>query len=412
MSLMQARPSERLLKQLARPAPQSLSQDAPSSSRRRARPPSDDSDSDDQPLAQRLRRRDPQLAPDSGPSTLPSPSPPVAVAPPPPPLTATPTPVPRQANVPPDFTTAPVKPPTAQSSPLAQPPTQPSTSPQPQSTEVDPSRHTSPTTSPPEPSPVPPSAPSGSAARPSSSTAGPSQPPPPACEESVTINQSFHAAHHQNKMLQDKVAELELQLSDPAQASHALRAEIKAITKKKNSLEVSLTISDQKLKNLKEERSQVEVVHQQLMDQGALEHQRAMDQLAQKLRAAETLAQEQDKKLKSLEAQLTSQTAELLAARTELDQARAATKGVSTALALYKEGDNDHHQQSRALYLRSPKFCTQAGQCFSTSVTYGAAGALRQLYEQDYLKSAPPPEFLDHDRILKEISDEIFAPFK
>ncbi|XP_042450635.1 formin-1-like [Zingiber officinale] len=382
-----------------------LSQDAPSSSRRRARPPSGDSDSDGKPLAQRLRRRAPRPVPDSGPSAVPSPSPPVAVASPPLPPIATPTPIPRQADVSPDFTTAPIKPPTVQSSPPAQPPTQPSTSPQRQSTEANPLRRSPPATSPPEPSSVPPSSPSGSAAGPSSFAAGPSQPPPPvpiyyrtiapseaglqsrwdiltssltmkgrlatvwedskrqmellpplaqmdrfselyikACAESLNINQSFHAAHHQNKMLQDKVAELELQLNNPAQASHALRAEIKALTKKKNNLEVSLAISDQKLRYLKEERSQVEVVHQQLMDQQALEHQRAMDQLAQKLRAAETLAQEQDMKLKSQVAQLTSQAAELLTARTELAQARATAEGVSTALSIYKEGENDRCQ--------------------------------------------------------------------
>ncbi|XP_042400965.1 formin-like [Zingiber officinale] len=233
-----------------------------------------------------------------------------------------------------------------------------------------------------------------------------------ACAESLTINQSFHAVNHQNKMLQDKVAELELQLNDPVQAIHALRAEIKDLTKERNSLEVSLALAHHELKGLKEEKSQVDIVHQQSMDQQALEHQRAIDQLTQKLRAAETLAQEHEKKLKFQAAQLTSQAAELLDARNELAQTRATADGASTSLALYKEGENDRCQQSRALYLRSPEFCTQAGQRFSTSVIYGAAGALRQLYEQDYLKSAPPPEFLDHDRILKEIPDEIFAPFK
>ncbi|XP_042443823.1 formin-like protein 13 [Zingiber officinale] len=234
----------------------------------------------------------------------------------------TPPPIPSQADVSPDPPAIPVEPPTAQPSPPAQPPTQPSTSPHYQSTEADPLRRSPPATSPPEPSPVPPLAPSGSAAGPSNSVEGPSQPLPPAplyyrttapseaglqsrrdvptsslimkgrlatvweeskrqmellpplaqmdrfselyikvCAESLTVNQSFHVAHHQNKMLQDKVAKLELQLSNLAQASHALRAEVKALTRKKNSLEVSLTISDQKLKGLREEKSQVEVVH-------------------------------------------------------------------------------------------------------------------------------------------------------
>ncbi|XP_042380056.1 serine/arginine repetitive matrix protein 1-like [Zingiber officinale] len=394
-------------------------QDAPSSSRRRVRLSSEDFDSDDQPLAQRLRRRAPDPSQDSSPS---------AVPPPPPPVT-TPTPAPGQADASPAPPEVQVEPPLAQ----------PSTSQQHQSTEAGPSHRSSPATSPPEPSQVPPAAPSGSAA-------GPSQPPLPVplyyCttapseadlqsrqdvptssltmkgrlatlweEKSLMINQSFQVVHHQNKMLQDMITELELQLKDPAQASHALRAEIKDLTKKKNHLEVSLAHTNHKLKGLQEEKSQVDTVHQQRIDQQTLEHQRAIDQLTQKLCAAETLAQEQDKKLKSQAAHLKSQAAALLAAQIELAQARATTEGVSTALTIYKEGENNRYKQSRDLYLRSPEFYTQAGQRFSTSVIYGAAGALRQLYEQGYLKSAPT-EFLDHDRILKEIPDKIFAPFK
>ena len=109
---------------------------------------------------------------------------------------------------------------------------------------------------------------------------------------------------------------------------------------------------------------------------------------------------------------MTSQATELATAWNELAQARATTEGVSTALTIYKDGENNHCIQNRALYLRSPEFCAQVGHRFSTSAIYGAGGALRQPYEQDYLKSLPPPEFLDHDRILKEIPDEIFAPFE
>ncbi|XP_042415145.1 vegetative cell wall protein gp1-like [Zingiber officinale] len=342
------------------------SRDAPSSARRRFRLPSEDSDSDDQPLAQRLRRRAPDPSQDSGTS---------AVPPPPPPVTTS-TPAPIQADASPAMAEVQVEPPLAQ----------PSTSQQPQSTEAGSSHRPSPATSSPDPSPVPPSAPSGSAA-------GPSQPPPPPVPlsyrttapseaelqsrqdvptSSLTMKghlatlweesmhhmellsppaqmdrfselyiKSFHAVHHQNKVLRDMVTELELQLKDPAQASHALRAEIKDLTKRKTYLEVSLARANHKLKGLREEKSQVDVVHQQNMDQQALEHQRAIDQLTQKLHAAETLAQEQDKKLKSQAAQLTSQGVELLATRTEFAQARATAEGVSTALIVYKEGEND-----------------------------------------------------------------------
>ncbi|XP_042401200.1 formin-like protein 13 [Zingiber officinale] len=303
---------------------------------------------------------------DSSPSTIP-PLPPTATTTSPSPPIANSTPVPSQADVPPAPSALPFEP----------PPAQPSTSQQHQSSEAGPSHCPSPVTSPQEPSHVPPSAPSGSAAGPSGSTAGPSQPPPPIhhyyctaapseaglqsrqdvptiflimkgrwppCGKKVCIR--WNSCRPLPRWIDSlscisRVTELELQLMDPKQASHALRAEIKDLTKKKNHLEVSLAHTNHKLKILQEEKSQVDVVHQQRMDQQALEHQRAIDQLTQKLRAAETLAQEQDKKLKSQAAQLTSQGAELLVARTELAQTRATVEGVSTALTIYKEGEND-----------------------------------------------------------------------
>ncbi|XP_042460236.1 vegetative cell wall protein gp1-like [Zingiber officinale] len=143
-----------------------LNRDAPSSSRRRVRIPSEDSDSDDQPLAQRLRHRTPNPSQDSGPSVVPPPWPPVATTTPP---IATTTPIPSQADATPAPPEVPTEPPLAQ----------PSTSQQHQSTEAGPSHRPSSTTSPLEPSHMPPSAPSGSAAGPSGSATGPSQPPPP-----------------------------------------------------------------------------------------------------------------------------------------------------------------------------------------------------------------------------------------
>ncbi|XP_042444126.1 myosin-11-like [Zingiber officinale] len=83
-----------------------------------------------------------------------------------------------------------------------------------------------------------------------------------ACAESLIMNYSFHATHHQNKMLGDHVAELELQLNNPAQASHALRAEIKSLTSRENSLEVSLALTKHELEELREKQSQADNVHQ------------------------------------------------------------------------------------------------------------------------------------------------------
>ncbi|XP_042467253.1 formin-1-like [Zingiber officinale] len=447
-----------------------LSQVAPTPSRCRARSSSDDSDSDDQPLSQRCRRRAPRPMSNSGPSSIPSPPPNAAASPPS--SHVTPPPIPSHVTDPPTSSNNQAEPPLAQ----------PSTSQHAQGDEAGPSEQPS-TIPPVVPPQGPSSAPSDATTEPPippGSSAGPSGPPPftyhnygttlpseeqlwsqtdvptsslkikgrlstlweeslqnmnslpspaqmdqfvelyiKAYAESLIVNHSFHDTHYQNKMLRDHVAELELQLNDPTQASHALRAEIKDLTKNKNSLELSLARNNHELRDLQEKQSQADIVHQQSMNQQALEHQRTMDQLAQKLRATETLVQDQDKKLKSQEVllksqetQLTSQATELATARSELAQARATTDGVSTVLTINREGENDRCLQNRALYLRSPEFCEQVGQRFSTSIIYGAGGALQKLHEQDYLKSLPPPEFLDHDRILKEIPNEIFAPFE
>ncbi|XP_042432655.1 protein transport protein sec31-like [Zingiber officinale] len=457
-----------------------MSYSVPSPSRRRTRPPSDDSDSDDQPLSQRRRRQAPRPTSDSGPSSVPSPPPNAAISLTHPQVT--PPSFPSQAANPPtssiNRTESSSIPPAPSQHAQADgaSPSQPA-----QADEIGLSErpfHIPPTVPPPGPS----SAPSDETTEPSAppnSAAGPSGPPPPiyrkycttlpseeqlwdqtniptssltmkgrlatiweesmrhmnslsslaqmdqfaelytkACAQSLIMDHSFHTTYHQKKMLQDRVAELETQLNDLAQASYALRAEIKELTRRKNSLEVSLARSNHELKDLQKKISQADTVHQQNMDQQALEQQRAMDQLSQKLRAVETLVRDQDQKLKSQEvllqsqeSRLSSQATDLATAKNELAQARATTEGMSTALTIYREGENDRCLQSRAAYLRSSEFYAQMGHHFSTSVIYGAGGALRQLHEQDYLKSLPPPEFLDHDRILKEISDDIFDPF-
>ncbi|XP_042380430.1 transcription elongation regulator 1-like [Zingiber officinale] len=307
----------------------------------------------------------------SGPSSIPSPPPNAATSPPSPHVA--PPPIPSHV----------VDPPTSSNNQAKSPLAHLSTSQHAQDDEAGPLER--PSTIPPA---VPPqghsSAPSCATVEPSTppgSAAGPSGPPPLSYQNYCTTLPSEEqlwsqtdvptsslkikgrlatlweeSLHHMDSLtppaqmdqfaeLYVKVAELELQLNDPAQASHALRAEIKDLTKKKNSLEVSLAITDHKLRDLQEKQSHTDSVHQQSMNQQALEHQRAMDQLTQKLHAVEALVQDQDQKLKSQEAllksqetQLTSQATELSTARSELAQARATTEGVSTALAIYREG--------------------------------------------------------------------------
>ncbi|XP_042416043.1 SH3 domain-containing protein C23A1.17-like [Zingiber officinale] len=392
-----------------------------------ARSPSDDSDSDDQPLSQRRRRRAPRVIPDSSPSSLPSPPHATDFTPS---HQVTPPPIPSHVDGPPILSSNQAEPPLAQ----------PFSAQHAQGDEVGPSTRPSVTPPPPaEPSQGPSSAPSGATAEPSAtpgSAAGPSGPPPLTTEPSATPSsaagpsgpppltyQDYCTTFPSEAQLwsQTDVPTNSLKMKDTSgifQASHALRAEIKSLTTRKNSLEVSLALTEHELEELQEKQSQADNVHQQSMNQQALEHQRVMDQLVQKLRAAETLMHDQDQKLKSQEVllksretQLTSQATKLTTARNELAQAMATTEGVSTALALYREGESDRCLRHRAEYLRSPEFCAQVGHRFSTSAIYGTGGALRQLHEQDYLRSIPPPEFLDHDRIIKEIPDEIFAPF-
>ncbi|XP_042441486.1 mucin-1-like [Zingiber officinale] len=337
----------------ARATNERLSQNVPTSSRRRTRSSSDDSDSDDQPLSQRRRCRAPRPMSNPAPSSIPSPPPNAAASP----TSLQATPLSIRGNV--------ADPPASFNNQAEPPVAHPATSQNTQEDEVGPSER---------PSIIPPAVPpQGPSLAPSGATAEPSAPPNsaadrcshqlpkdkrptnhymgrkpaayeflafpgpdgPICrviykdtsymsqayEESLIMNHSFHVTHHQNKMLRDRVTELELQLNDPTQASHALRTEIKALTSRKNSLEVSLALTEHELEELQEKQSQADNVHRQSMNQQALDHQRAMDQLAQKLRTTKTLA-------------------------------RATTEGVSTALALYREGENDRYLQNRAMYLR------------------------------------------------------------
>ncbi|XP_042404968.1 flocculation protein FLO11-like [Zingiber officinale] len=340
----------------ARTANDRLNLNVSSPSRRRARSPSDEFDSDDQPLSQRRRRRAPRVIPDSGPSSIPSPprapnfTPSHQVTSPPIPSPAGDLPIPSSSQTMP---------------PLAQPFRTQHT----QGDEASPS--TRPSAVPPtEPPRGPSSAPSGATADPSDtpgSAAGPSGPPPLTYQDYCT--------------------------TFPSEAQLWSRTDVPT-----SSLKIKGRLAT--------------VWEESLRQMDSLPPSAQMDQFTELyIKAQDQKLKSQEAHLTSQETQLASQVTELATTRSELAQARATTEGVSTALALYREGENDRCLQHRAEYLRSPEFYAQVGHRFSTSAIYGAGGALRQLHEQDYLRSIPPPEFLDHDRIIKEIPDEIFAPF-
>ncbi|XP_042405129.1 uncharacterized protein LOC121995460 [Zingiber officinale] len=219
--------------------------------------------------------------------------------------------------------------------------------------------------------------------------------------ESLVLNQSFHALHHESKELRERVSELELQLNDPAQASYALRAEIQALTNQTNRQKSSLVQVKDELRAMREERTASEAGYQQ-----QLAHQ------AQEIQSKDTLLQEKNKKLEAQAAQLETQAAELGALKAELSQSRAALTGVSTALAVYQEGEEDRCLQSRISYLTSPEFLSQTGARFSATIPYTAAGVIRQLHARSFLNSIPPADFLDPEKIIQGFPDEIFAPFK
>ncbi|XP_042404758.1 uncharacterized protein LOC121994950 [Zingiber officinale] len=187
--------------------------------------------------------------------------------------------------------------------------------------------------------------------------------------ESLVLNQSFHALHHESKELRERVSELELQLNDPAQASYALRAEIQALTNQTNRQKSSLRQVKDELRAMREERATSEAGYQQ-----QLVHQ------AQETQSKDTLLQEKNNRLEVQAAQLEAQGAELRALREELSQSRAALTGVSTALTIYQEGEEDRCLRSRMSYLTSLEFLSQAGARFSVTIPYTAAGVIRQLH--------------------------------
>ncbi|XP_042465630.1 translation initiation factor IF-2-like [Zingiber officinale] len=160
-----------------------------------------------------------------------------------------------------------------------------------------------------------------------------------------------------------------LQLNDPAQASYALRVEIQALTNQTDRQRRSLTQVKNELRAVREERAASEAGYQQ-----QLAYQ------AQELQSKDTLLQERGERLEVQAAQLETQAAELRALKAELSQSRAALSGVSTALTVYQEGEEDRCLRSRMSYLTSPEFLSQAGARFSATIPYTAAGVIRQLH--------------------------------
>ncbi|XP_042460747.1 mitogen-activated protein kinase 7-like [Zingiber officinale] len=120
--------------------------------------------------------------------------------------------------------------------------------------------------------------------------------------ESLVLNQSFHNLHHESKELRERVSELESQLNDPARASHALRAEIQALTNQTDRQKRSLVQVKDELRAVREERAASEAGYQQ-----QLAHQ------AQEIQSKDILLQEKNKKLEVQAAQLETQAAELRA---------------------------------------------------------------------------------------------------
>ncbi|XP_042472331.1 defective chorion-1 protein-like [Zingiber officinale] len=123
------------------------------------------------------------------------------------------------------------------------------------------------------------------------------------------------------------------------------------------------------LRAMREERTASEVGYQQ-----QLAHQ------AQEIQSRDTLLQERGERLEVQAAQLETQVAELRALKAELSQSRAALSGVSTALAVYQEGEEDRCLRSRMSYLTSSEFLSQAGARFSATIPCTAAGVIRQLH--------------------------------
>ncbi|XP_042437284.1 programmed cell death 6-interacting protein-like [Zingiber officinale] len=115
--------------------------------------------------------------------------------------------------------------------------------------------------------------------------------------------------------------------------------------------------------------------------------------------------------IKSLQADLLKVQAKASTLKQENALALAAADKVKVELVEYRSGENDRLRAYRISYVESPLFQKKIGDLIDRMLCYGGMGVVPQLFEQGLLRSTPLNDFLDRDRLMRELPDEAFPSF-
>ncbi|XP_042465691.1 nascent polypeptide-associated complex subunit alpha, muscle-specific form-like [Zingiber officinale] len=121
-------------------------------------------------------------------------------------------------------------------------------------------------------------------------------------------------------------------------------------------------------------------------------------------------------KLRALEAALKAELSRAQEAvsqgQSDLAAARAEATQDKDAMAEYLAGELGRLKAYRLAYVRSSFFLQKLGRWMVVLLSYGAAGGVRQAFEQGYLRVAPPATFLDTTRLARELPQDTFHSFE
>ncbi|XP_042465705.1 uncharacterized protein LOC122048176 [Zingiber officinale] len=116
--------------------------------------------------------------------------------------------------------------------------------------------------------------------------------------------------------------------------------------------------------------------------------------------------------LQSLHAELSRAQEAMSQGQSDLAAARAEATQDKDAMAEYLAGELGRLKAYRLAYVRSSFFLQKLGRWMVLLLSYGAAGGVRQAFEQGYLRAAPPAAFLDTARLARELPQDTFPSFE
>ena len=116
--------------------------------------------------------------------------------------------------------------------------------------------------------------------------------------------------------------------------------------------------------------------------------------------------------LQSLQAELSRAQEAVSQGQSDLAAARAEATQDKDALEEHLAGELGRLKAYRLAYVRSSFFLQKLGRWMVLLLSYGAAGGVRQAFEQGYLRAAPPATFLDTARLARELPQDTFPSFE